>query len=135
MGMHVHELHAALVHSPLVLLPTAATVDLAAALSGNRHHAHLGSQLWWAGAGAGLLAGVAGLAASQEVKSASRRTSDMMWLHGAGNVSLVLAALGMAAWRRGHRPTVTQAAVGLLACGASLYTAYLGGEMVYGEGM
>jgi uncharacterized membrane protein len=135
MGMHVHELHAAMIHTPLALLPTAATVDLAAAISGNRHTASLGRQLWLAGAGGGLLAGIAGLAASQEVKSDDARTSDMIWLHGIGNTGLVLGALGMVAWRRTHRPTVTQAALGLLACGVSLYTAYLGGEMVYGRGV
>jgi uncharacterized membrane protein len=135
MGMHVHELHAAMVHAPLALLPTAATVDLAAALTGSRHTARFGRQLWWVAAGSGLLAGMAGLAASQEVKGDSPRTSDMIWLHGVGNAGLVLGALGMVAWRRGHRPTVTQATLGLLACGMSLYTAYLGGEMVYGQGV
>lgn len=135
MGMHIHELHAAMVHAPLALLPTAATIDLTAALSGNRHTARLARTLWWAGAGGALLAGVAGLASSQEVTRDDLRTSDMIWLHGIGNAGLIVGALGMVAWRRNHRPSVAQATLGLLACGVSIYTAYLGGEMVYGRGV
>jgi uncharacterized membrane protein len=135
MAMRVHELHAAMIHAPLAILPTAAAVDLAASITGSRSGARLGRRLWWVGAGGGLLAGVAGLAASQEVKIEDERTSDMLWLHGIGNFTLVLGALGIAAWRAGHRPTVAQATLGLAACGISLYTAYLGGEMVYGRGV
>jgi uncharacterized membrane protein len=135
MGMHIHELHAAMVHAPLALLLTAATIDLTAALGGNRHAARLAHTLWWAGAGGALLAGVAGLASSQEVKRDDSRTSDMIWLHGIGNAGLIMGALGMAAWRRNHRPSVAQATLALLGCGVSLYTAYLGGEMVYRHGV
>src|SRR5689334_3802073 len=113
MGMRVHELHAAMVHSPLAILPTAAVVDLAAAVSGNKHQARLGRQLWWVGAGTALFAGLAGMAASQEVKGGTERSSDMIWLHGVGNVGLVAGAIGMLAWRRRNRPTVTQATLGL----------------------
>ena len=42
MAMRVHELHAASTHAPLVLLPAAALVDLAAAVSGDRRQAALG---------------------------------------------------------------------------------------------
>jgi hypothetical protein len=41
----------------------------------------------------------------------------------------------MAAWRTGHRPTIAQSVIGIAACSVSLYTAYLGGEMVYGRGV
>jgi uncharacterized membrane protein len=135
MGMHVHELHAAVIHGPLVLLPTAAAIDLTAALTRNRSHARLGRTLWWVGAGAGLFAGLAGMAASQEVRADDEQAADMMWLHGIGNFALVAGAFGIAGWRAVHRPTVASATVGLLACAASLYTAYLGGDMVYTRGL
>jgi uncharacterized membrane protein len=133
--MHVHELHAATVHAPLVVLPAAALVDLAASLSGDRRQAALGRKLWWWGVGAGALAGVAGLAASQEIKAEDARSEDMMWLHGAANFAILLGATGIALWRSFRRPSVASAAVGLGACGAALYTAYLGGEMVYAHGV
>jgi uncharacterized membrane protein len=135
MGMRVHEMHAASVHAPLVILPAAALVDLAAALSGDRRQAALGRKLWWLGVGAGALAGVAGLAASQEIKAEEARSEDMMWLHGAANFAILLGATGLALWRTFRRPSAASAAVGLGACGVATYTAYLGGEMVYGRGV
>jgi uncharacterized membrane protein len=135
MAMHVHELHAASTHAPLVILPAAALVDLAASLSGDRRGAALGRKLWWLGVGAGALAGVAGLAASQEIKAEEGRTEDMMWLHGAANFTILLGATGLALWRSFRRPSITSSAIGLGACAAATYTAYLGGEMVYAHGV
>lgn len=135
MGMHVHEVHAAAVHAPLVLLPAAAAVDLAAALNGKRTHDALGRKLWWLAVGAGGLAGLAGLAASQEVKTDEPQVDDMMWLHGAANFTIVLGGLGVALWRTFRRPNLMQAAIGIGASGLAMYTAYLGGEMVYGRGV
>jgi len=135
MGMHVHELHAASTHAPLVLLPAAALVDLAAAMSGDRRQDALGRKLWWLGVGAGALAGVAGMAASQEIKAEEARSEDMMWLHGAANFTILLGATGVALWRTFRRPSLGSAAIGLGACAAAMYTAYLGGEMVYAHGV
>jgi uncharacterized membrane protein len=135
MPMHVHELHAASIHAPLVLLPAAGLVDLAAALSGDRRQAILGRKLWWLGVGAGALAGLSGLAASQEIRAEDARSEDMMWLHGAANFTIVLGATGIALWRSFRRPSIGAAAVGLGACAVAMYTAYLGGEMVYAHGV
>jgi uncharacterized membrane protein len=135
MAMRVHELHAATVHAPLVVLPAAALVDLAAALSGDRRQAALGRKLWWLGVGAGAVAGVAGMAASQEIKAEDARNEDMMWLHGAANFAILLGATGIALWRSFRRPSIASSAIGLGACGVAVYTAYLGGEMVYGHGV
>lgn len=137
MTMRVHELHPSLVHFPLAFLPLAAGVDL---LTPRRGRAlargdRLGKALWWMTVGSGLVAGLAGLAASQEVKARDEPVRDMMWLHGAGNVVVLTGALGMALWRRTHRASSGQALLGLLATGVSLYTAYLGGEMVYTHGV
>ena len=59
MGMQLHELHPSLVHLPLGVLPLAAGVDLAAALSGDRTLDRTGRILWAAGTAGGLLAGAA----------------------------------------------------------------------------
>lgn len=135
MGMHVHELHAAMVHSPLVLLPAAAAVDLTASITGDRRQAALGRRLWWLTVGAGTLAGVAGFASSQEVRTEDSKAEDMMWLHGIANTAILLGGVGIALWRSTHRPSKTQAVLGLGAAALSFYTAYLGGEMVYGNGV
>jgi uncharacterized membrane protein len=134
-GLRVHEVHAAVIHAPLALLPTAAAVDLMAAATGNRSYGRLGRGLWWWAAGSALFAGLAGAAASQEIRADDQRASDMVWLHGIGNLGLLLGAIGIAAWRSVRPPSAALASVGLIASGASFYTAYLGGEMVYGHGI
>jgi hypothetical protein len=59
----------------------------------------------------------------------------MMWLHGAGNFGILLGGVGIAIWRSFHRPGVAGSLLGLGAAGLAIYTAYLGGEMVYGRGV
>jgi uncharacterized membrane protein len=137
MTMRTHELHPALVHAPLALLPTAAIFDLAAAASprwAGRGLDRTGRTLWWATATSGLVTGLAGMAASQEIELSEERARDMMFLHGIGNFTLVLAAAGVATWRTRNRASLTSAITGLAATGAAIYTAYLGGELVYSHG-
>jgi uncharacterized membrane protein len=135
MSMRTHELHPAIVHAPLVLLPATAILDLLAALSPlDRRLDRAARRMWWATAGGGLVAGLTGMAASQEIALHDERARDMMFVHGFGNLTLVLSALGVAAWRTRNRASVTSAVAGLLASGAAIYTAYLGGELVYSHG-
>jgi uncharacterized membrane protein len=134
----VHELHPMLVHAPLVLLPVSAGVELRAATARWPKCVVLdrvGRRLWWGTAGAALGAGLAGFAASREVRVEDQRAEDAMFVHGLGNFTLVLAALGVASWRTTHRASLATAALGLGAVGASLYTAWLGGNLVYAHGL
>jgi uncharacterized membrane protein len=135
MPMRTHELHPSLVHAPLVLLPAAAVVDLLAALAPrDRRLDRAARRLWWAAAGGGLFVGLTGMAASQEIELRSDKARDMMFLHGIGNLAIVLSALGVASWRSRNRASLTSAVAGLVAAGAATYTAYLGGELVYSHG-
>jgi uncharacterized membrane protein len=135
MTMRTHELHPAIVHAPLALLPTAAIFDLVAAgLPRDRRLDAAGRSLWWATTASALAAGLAGMAASQEVELRTDPARDMMFLHGIGNVTLLLAAAGVATWRTRNHASLTSAITGLVASGAAMYTAYLGGELVYSHG-
>ncbi|MFY0564994.1 DUF2231 domain-containing protein [Archangium lansingense] len=134
MEMRVHELHPTLIHAPLALLPSTVVVDLTAALTGDPRLDKAGRTLWWTTAASGLLAGFAGMAASQEVK-ADRHSRDMMFLHGLGNVGVVLGAFGVAVWRTGHRSSLVSSLVGLGSFALAAYTGWLGGEMVYTHGV
>ncbi|MFL5274479.1 MAG: DUF2231 domain-containing protein [Anaeromyxobacteraceae bacterium] len=138
MAMQLHELHPTLIHAPLVLLPAAAFTDLAAASSGWGARRLVldatGRRLWWAGVGGALVAGLAGMAASQEIRLDEPAARDAMWLHGMGNFGILLAGAGLAAWRSSHRATALTAALGVGAVGAAVYTAWLGGELVYTHG-
>jgi uncharacterized membrane protein len=138
MAMQLHELHPSLIHAPLIFLPTAAILDVMAVSSRSRVRRFAldaaGRRLWWLGVGAAGLAGAAGMAASQEIRLEEGRARDAMWLHGIGNVGIVLTGIGLASWRTTHRATAATAALGASAVGAALYTAWLGGELVYTHG-
>jgi uncharacterized membrane protein len=135
MKMLLHELHPSVVHAPLALLPTAAVADLIAVTSGDRSWAKVGRRLWVAGTVSALFSGLAGLAASQEVKLEEPRARDMVFLHGLGNACITLGAVGVTLWRLSRPPSVGQTVLGLLANVAALYTASLGGKMVYELGV
>ncbi len=135
MGMRLHEVHASTVHTPLGLLPAAVGFDLAATLTGSRELTRMGGMLWWAGTAGGVFAALAGLAASQEVRTYEERTHQAMLVHGLGNTAITLAALGMSIWRGRNRPTIASTLIGLGAVSAAMWTAYLGGEIVYSRGV
>jgi uncharacterized membrane protein len=135
MKMLLHELHPAVVHAPLTLLPTATAADLIAVISGDKSWAKVGRRLWVAGTMSALFSGLAGLAASQEVKLAEPRARDMVFIHGLGNACISLGAVGVTLWRLRHPPSIGQSLIGLMANVAALYTATLGGKMVYELGV
>lgn len=132
--MRVHELHPSLVHTPLVLIPMATLYDLRASMK-HRWRRPPSPGLWQAAALSGLVAGFTGLASANEVKAGDEHTRGMMYRHGAGNAAILAGTLAMATWRARRGPTQLQGAVGLLMSGALLYTAYLGGKMVYDHGV
>ena len=114
MALRTYELHPAVVHAPLALLPTAAVMDLLACSSPRRRRLdRTGLALWWATAGSALVAGLSGMAASQEIEPRTDRARDVMFLHGIGNAGLVVAALGLAVYRTRHRASLTSAVAGL----------------------
>ncbi|WP_434387999.1 DUF2231 domain-containing protein [Melittangium boletus] len=135
MKMRVQELHPMLIHAPLTLLPSAVAIDVAAAFSGGRSLDKTARVLWWSTAAGGVVAGIAGLAASQEVKADTPKTRDMIFLHGFANAVIVLGALGVAAWRTGHRASWASGMMGLGSLALVGYSAWLGGELVYSEGV
>lgn len=136
MAFRIHEIHPALVHAPLALLPTAAAIDAAAVIADRAEGdwARLASRLWAIGASSGLLAGIAGLAASQEVKG-DEEGRRRMAVHGMLNLGVIGAAAGLAVYRSARRPGFVTALLGLGACAVAVYTAYLGGDIVYAHRM
>lgn len=133
--MLLHELHPSVVHAPLALIPTAVVADVIALSTGDRAWEKVGSRLWMAGTASALFAGVAGLAASQEVRLGEPRARDMVFLHGLGNAVVTLAAVGLTTWRLRREPTVASTVLGAMGVGLALYTASLGGKMVYEHGV
>ncbi len=135
MAFLAHELHPSIVHLPITLLPAAAVMDALAAAAPDRTLARVGCGLWWSVSAAGLVAGLSGMAASQEVRADAPRARRRMLIHGLGNAAILTAALGVTVWRSARRASWATAGLGLLASAAALVTATLGGEMVYSDGV
>jgi uncharacterized membrane protein len=133
--MKLHEVHPALVHFPLTLLPLAVGADLLGRLTGSEQLLDLGRRMMPVAAASGLVAGVAGLMAQTEVEADGKALATLQ-THRTLNLGLVAIAGAMAAIRsRRERPSAAYLAVGLAGIAAMTYSAYLGGEMVYKDGV
>jgi len=135
MPIRLHELHPTLVHAPLGLLPVAAGLDLVCAFNYDRFLDRSARMLWGLGTAGGLLAGTTGLAASQEVKVTDDNVRQAMLIHGVGNVLITLGAVSILSFRMRKRPTLTSAMLALGAVSATIFTGWLGGELVYARGV
>jgi len=135
MAMKLHELHPSLVHFPLALLPLSIGADLVGRVTGNQSLLDLGRRTMPLAAASGLVAGVAGLMAQTEVK-AKGASMDMLQTHRTINLGLVAIAGAMAVRRsRNEKPSAAYLGLGLMGIAAMTFSAYLGGAMVYHDGV
>lgn len=135
MAVKLHELHPSLVHFPLALLPLSIAADLLGRLTGSDSLLDLGRRTMPLAAATGVVAGVAGLMAQTEVK-AEGPAMDLLKTHRTLNLGLVAIAGAMAAQRaRTEKPSAAYIGLGLVGIAAMAYSAYLGGEMVYRDGV
>jgi uncharacterized membrane protein len=135
MAMKLHEVHPALVHFPLALLPLSIGADLLGRLTGSDSLLDLGRRTMPLAAASGLVAGAAGLMAQNEVE-ADGDSLAMLKTHRTLNLGLVAVAGAMAAYRsQRERPSVAYLLAGLVGSVAMTYSAYLGGTMVYHAGV
>jgi uncharacterized membrane protein len=135
MPMRLQELHAALVHYPLALLPLAVGADTLGALTGSETLRQVGRVGIALGAGSAIVSAAAGLIA-QEAVQADGHAHDVLVTHRNMNLSLVALSSAMAVYRAGvERPGGAYLAAGWAAMGALGYSAYLGGHMVYELGV
>lgn len=137
MSMRLQEVHPALVHYPLAFLPLAVGADLLGRATGSRPLREMGRLGVTLAAGSAALAAVAGLAAQQEVNvEEGSEAYDLLLTHRTINLTAVIGATAMAAWRWGRKEaSPTYLALGLGALGMVGYSAYLGGKMVYEHGL
>lgn len=135
MAMKLHELHPALVHFPLTLLPMSIGADAIGRITGNRRLMWLGERGIAAAALTGAVAGASGLIAQEEV-NVEGETMDMLITHRNLNISAVGIMSAMAARRaQMDRPSLPYLLTGLAAIGAMTYSAYIGGTLVYQHGV
>lgn len=135
MAMKLHEVHPSIVHFPLTLLPMSIAADTIGLITGNRRLMWLGKRGIAAAAVAGAAAGATGLIAQEEV-NVEGETMDMLITHRNLNIGAVGAMSAMALARsQMDRPTLPYLLGGLATVGAAVYSAYLGGTLVYQHGV
>jgi uncharacterized membrane protein len=130
----MHEVHPMLAHFPLALLPIAFAADLAGRLTGRSGWMQIGRQLMPVAAISGAATAVAGLAAQEGVEVGDAH--DILVTHRNLNAGLI-GLVGVLAFIRMHK---TKPGTGYLLASAGalsgmVYTAYLGGKMVYDHGV
>lgn len=135
MAIRLQELHAAVVHLPVALLPVAVGADLLGRATGNRGLLEMGRHAIRLTAAGAIGAALTGLIAQEEVNVEGESVDVLITHRNLNAVATVVTAL-MAAWRRGHdRPSLGYLGVGLAGIGVVTYTAYLGGTLVYRRGV
>lgn len=135
MPMRIHEIHPALAHFPVALLPTAVAADLLGWATDNRQMNDVGRTLMWTAAATMAATGVAGFVAQAAVKT-NKESHEHLVTHRNLNVGLLVLTAGLALLRSRHaRPSGVELVAGIGAAALVTYTGYLGGRMVYGHGV
>jgi uncharacterized membrane protein len=128
-----HPVHPMLIVLPLGLLSTAVVFDVLYAISGNEDLAIFSFWAILAGVIGGLAAALFGLIDWLAIPRETR-AKRVGLLHGVGNV--VVVALFAVSWvlrldEAAFLPDLLPLILGMLGAGLALFTAWLGGELVY----
>ncbi len=135
MAVRLQELHPALVHFPIAILPLTVAADVAGRITGDRRLSWLGRWGMLASAASALVAGLAGLIAQEEVNVAGA-SMDTLITHRNLNLAVVALTSTLAARRiRPDRPGVRYFVAAAAGVGLLLYSGYLGGKVVYEYGV
>ena len=133
--MQIQEFHPALVHYPIALLPTALAADALGSVTGSKTLQRFGRGLMPLAAISAAVSGLAGLVA-QEACRADEEAMEMLVTHRNLNIGLIGLTGVMAVKRAGKsRASARYLLAGAAGVGAMVYSAYLGGRMVYAHGV
>jgi uncharacterized membrane protein len=135
MAMRLQEVHPSLVHFPIALIPTALVADALGRVTGSKPLMETGRRLMPIAAASAALAGVFGLIAQESVKT-DERSDPVLTTHRNLNAVLVVTTAAMAAKRaRRSKPGLGYLLMGAAGTATMVYSAYLGGHMVYELGV
>jgi uncharacterized membrane protein len=133
--MRIQEIHPALVHFPLALIPTSLAADALGRATGSRTLMDLGRTTMPIAAASAAISGIFGLVA-QEAVDVEGEAEEMLITHRNLNLGLIALTAAMAVQRsRRRRPTRGYLLAGALGSLVMSYSAYLGGHMVYELGV
>jgi uncharacterized membrane protein len=134
-SMRLQELHPALVHFPIALLPTTIGIDAVGRATGNETLLSVGKVGIAATAGSAVISALAGLLA-QEASRFDAESRDLLITHRNLNLGLIGLTGWMAVQRAKRKePSLRYLISGLAGIGMMTYSAYLGGKMVYQHGV
>lgn len=135
MAIHLQQMHPALVHLPIALLPLAVGADLLGCVTGSKSLHSFGQKAIGIAAVGAVASAVTGLIAGEEV-NVEGDSRDMLMTHRNLNFVATVVAGCMALWRAEHRrPNAIYLGAGTAGIGVVAYTAYLGGKLVYESGV
>ena len=135
MAIRMHEIHPAVVHFPLTLLPLAIGVDIGGRLTGLRAWRAAGRVAMPMAAVGATVAAVAGLIAQEEV-TADGRARELLVTHRTLNLAATGLTAALAMWRAlQRRPSAAYLSLGIATVVVTGYSAYLGSKMVYDYGV
>ena len=135
MAIRLQQMHPALVHLPIALLPLAVGADLLGRMTGNKSLLSFGQKAIVVAAAGAVASAVTRLIAGEEV-NVEGEARDALMTHRNLNFVATVAASCMAIWRVRHKqPNATYLTVGTAGVGVLGYTAYLGGKLVYDSGV
>jgi uncharacterized membrane protein len=135
MAIRLQQMHPALVHLPITLLPLAVGADVAGSVTDKESLLSFGQKAICVAAAGAVASAVTGLIAGEEV-NVEGASQDMLITHRNLNFIATVVANSMALWRLNHRkPNAAYLGVGLAGVGVLAYTAYLGGKLVYDIGV
>lgn len=133
--MRIQEIHPALVHFPIALIPTSLAADAIGRATGRDDLMELGRRIMPIAAASAAISGVFGLVA-QEAVNAEGEAADMLMTHRNLNIGLIALTALMAAKRAGRRrPSRGYLIAGGIGSLVMSYSAYLGGHLVYELGV
>ena len=135
MAIRLQQMHPALVHLPIALLPLAVGADVIGTATKNESVLSFGQKAICIAAAGAVASAVTGLIAGEEV-NVKGASEDMLITHRNLNFIATVVAGSMALWRVNHRkPNAAYLGVGAAGVGVLAYTAYLGGKLVYDVGV
>ncbi len=135
MAMRLTELHPALVHFPIALLPVAVGADAVGNLTRNRELYSVGRIGIRLAAASAAIAGVFGFIAQEEA-NIEEASQPILQTHRTLNIAALGVVTALAIKRAAmKRPTVGYLLAGLGAIAAVSVSAYYGGKLVYTHGV
>lgn len=135
MAMRLHELHPSLSHFPIALLPVSVGCDICGVWMDNDNYLTVGRMTMPMMAASAAVALASGVLAQEEI-IADDEGASMLKTHRTLNMASLAVTSSMAVYRlRRRRPSWTYLTIGVGATAMIVYSAYLGGKMVYQKGM